>query len=110
MLSPRDNYHMKILGFGTSVATPPEGITAEVVVVETFDELAARGHEVPGKVGGGSSVNHATYSQNLLCPVPKHPGRPSLAISEVQDTAIIILVCRVPSFHPRTDCRVQPAV
>ena len=39
-----------MLGLGGSVATPPEGIEADVVVVKSFDELAARAGEVRGKV------------------------------------------------------------
>lgn len=42
---------LPILGLGLSVGTPPEGITAPVVVVRSFDELAALGAEkVKGKI------------------------------------------------------------
>jgi len=39
-----------MLGLGNSVATPAEGITAEAVVVRTFDELSALGASVRGKI------------------------------------------------------------
>ncbi|HVF57558.1 MAG TPA: M28 family metallopeptidase [Pyrinomonadaceae bacterium] len=39
-----------MLGLGNSVGTPPEGITAEVVVVRNFDELDALGEKVRGKI------------------------------------------------------------
>jgi carboxypeptidase Q len=42
---------LHLLGLGRSIATPPEGIRAEVVVVESFDELEALGHQsVMGKI------------------------------------------------------------
>jgi carboxypeptidase Q len=41
---------LALLGLGTSVGTPPEGITAEVLVVSSFDELAQRGAEAKGKI------------------------------------------------------------
>jgi carboxypeptidase Q len=41
---------LSILGLGNSVGTPPEGITAEAVVVRNFEELDALGEKVRGKV------------------------------------------------------------
>jgi carboxypeptidase Q len=41
---------MAMLGLGGSVATPAAGITAPVVVVSSFDDLAARGSAVKGKI------------------------------------------------------------
>lgn len=41
---------MPMLGLGNSVGTPPEGITAEAVVVRNFDELDALGERVRGKI------------------------------------------------------------
>lgn len=41
---------LSMLGLGNSVGTPPEGITAEAVVVRNFDELEALGEKVRGKV------------------------------------------------------------
>jgi carboxypeptidase Q len=39
-----------MLGLGNSAGTPPEGVTAEVVVVRSFDELDALGERVRGKI------------------------------------------------------------
>jgi carboxypeptidase Q len=44
---PRD---LPMLGLGFSVATPPGGILAEVLVVGSFDELEARAAEAAGRI------------------------------------------------------------
>lgn len=42
---------LPMLGLGGTVATPPEGITAEVIPVSSFEELEKLGHEkVAGKI------------------------------------------------------------
>jgi carboxypeptidase Q len=41
---------MAMLGLGGSIGTPPEGIRAEVLVVETFSELESRASEARGKI------------------------------------------------------------
>lgn len=49
LLAPR-RQKIALLGLGYSVGTPPEGITAEAIVVNSFKELEKRKHEVPGKI------------------------------------------------------------
>ncbi|CAH1791939.1 unnamed protein product [Owenia fusiformis] len=49
LLSPR-NHKMAMLGLGSSIATPPAGITADVLVVSTFKELKQRAAEAKGKI------------------------------------------------------------
>lgn len=45
MLSPRYQ-KLAILGLGSSIGTPKEGIQAEAIVVKSFDELDALGNKV----------------------------------------------------------------
>lgn len=49
LLQPRQ-HNLAILGLGYSVGTPPEGITAELLVVRSFDELKSRAKEAKGKI------------------------------------------------------------
>ena len=50
MLAPLDK-PLHMLGLGMSIGTPPGGITADVVAVSTFDELAKLGREkIQGKI------------------------------------------------------------
>lgn len=49
MVSPRKQA-IPILGFGGTVPTPKEGITAPVIVFRTFAELEKRRNEIPGKI------------------------------------------------------------
>jgi carboxypeptidase Q len=49
LVSPRPR-NLPMLGLGGSIATPPEGITADVMVVGSFDDLRARAAEARGKI------------------------------------------------------------
>lgn len=49
LISPRKK-KLPMLSMGGSVATPKDGITAEVVVVKSFDELEAVKEQVKGKI------------------------------------------------------------
>ncbi|KAK5892609.1 hypothetical protein CesoFtcFv8_012970 [Champsocephalus esox] len=49
MIAPRAK-SLAILGLGSSVGTPPEGIKAEVLVVQSFDELKQRASEAIGRI------------------------------------------------------------
>jgi carboxypeptidase Q len=49
MVSPR-RQNLPMLGLGGSIATPPQGITAEVLVVGSFDELTRRAAEARGRI------------------------------------------------------------
>jgi carboxypeptidase Q len=41
---------LPMLGLGNSVATPPNGVEADVLVVSNFDELTARAADVKGRI------------------------------------------------------------
>jgi carboxypeptidase Q len=49
LVSPRTK-KMAMLGLGGSIATPPNGIMASVLVVSTFDELHAKAAQAKGKI------------------------------------------------------------
>ncbi len=49
LIQPRSR-KLPMLGLGGSVGTPPEGITADVLVVSGFDDLKKRSEEAKGKI------------------------------------------------------------
>ncbi len=49
LVEPRDT-PLCMLGLGGSIATPPDGITAPVLVVKDKDDLEARGDDAKGKI------------------------------------------------------------
>src|SRR6185436_12505512 len=61
-LTPNTTQKIVLTALGGSVATPPEGITAEVVVVNNFDELQLLGR---GRVAGKIVLYNAKFDQPL---------------------------------------------
>lgn len=55
---------LRMLGLGGSIATPPKGITAPVLVVTSFDDLRARAAEARGKIVL-YDVPFTTYGQTV---------------------------------------------
>ena len=55
---------LNMIGLGRSVGTPPRGITADVMVVTSFDELSARAAEARGKIVL-FDVPFTTYGQTV---------------------------------------------
>ena len=49
IISPRQ-HTLVILGLGNSVGTPPQGVEGELLVVGSFEELAAAGEKVKGRI------------------------------------------------------------
>jgi len=50
LVTPTRRKSLTILGLGGTVGTPPNGITAPVVVLSSFDELTRRAADVKGKI------------------------------------------------------------
>ncbi|HEX8336000.1 MAG TPA: M28 family metallopeptidase [Pyrinomonadaceae bacterium] len=63
LLEP-EKRQLPMLGLGNSVGTPPEGLTAEAVVVRNFEELDALGERVRGKIVV-YNVPFTTYGQTV---------------------------------------------
>ncbi len=61
-ITPNTTQMIALTALGGSVATPKEGITAEVVVVNDFDELQALGRE---RVAGKIVLFNAKFNQQL---------------------------------------------
>jgi carboxypeptidase Q len=60
--APRTSQKIILTALGNSPATPPEGITAEVIAVNNFGELAALGRE---KVAGKIVLYNAKFDQRM---------------------------------------------
>ncbi len=61
-MAPRTTQKIVLTALGGSVATPADGLTAEVVVVNNFDELTALGR---GRVAGKIVLFNAKFDQQL---------------------------------------------
>ncbi|NXF97451.1 CBPQ Carboxypeptidase, partial [Eubucco bourcierii] len=105
MLKPR-NHSIAILGLGSSVATPPEGITAEVLVVTSFDELHRRAKEAKGKI--------VVYNEPFISYGETVRYRSQGAVEAAQVGAVASLIRSVAAFSihsPHTGWQsYQPAV
>ena len=63
LIEPR-GMKLSMLGLGNSIGTPPEGVTAEVAVVRSFDELEALGEKVRGRIVL-NNVPYTGYGQTV---------------------------------------------
>lgn len=93
LMSPR-RQNLPMLGLGGSIATPPQGITAEVMVVTSFDDLRARAAAARGKVVL-YNVPFTAYGQTVAY-------RSQGAIAAGRAGAVASLVRSVGPFSMRT--------
>jgi carboxypeptidase Q len=97
---------LPMLGLGGSVGTPKEGITAEVLVVSSFDDLKARGELAKGKIVL-YDVPFTTYGQTVQY-------RGAGAIEAAKLGAVASMIRSVGPFGMRTPhtgaMRYDPAV
>jgi carboxypeptidase Q len=93
LLSPRVT-ELPMLGLGGSIATPPEGITAEVLVVGSFEELTQRAAEAKGRIVL-FDVPFTTYGQTVRY-------RTTGAIAAARAGAVASLIRSVASASLRT--------
>jgi carboxypeptidase Q len=89
MLAPRAR-RLPMLGLGGSIATPPDGITAEVLVVKSFAELSQRASEAVNKIVL-FNVPYTTYGDTVAI-------RRSGAIEAARAGAVASLIRSVAPF------------
>jgi carboxypeptidase Q len=89
MLAPRAR-RLPMLGLGGSIATPPEGITAEVLVVKSFVELTQRASEAANKIVL-FNVPYTTYGDTVAI-------RKSGAVEAARAGAVASLIRSVAPF------------
>jgi carboxypeptidase Q len=85
---------LPMLGLGGSIGTPPDGITAPVLVVNSFDDLTARAAEARGKIVL-FDVPFTTYGQTVAY-------RQTGAIAAARVGAVASLIRSVASYSMRT--------
>ena len=93
MVAPRVQ-NLPMLGLGGSIATPPGGITADVLVVSSFSDLTARAAQANGKIVL-FDVPFTSYGETV-----QYRGRGAIAAAQVG--AVAALVRSVTPYSQRT--------
>ena len=93
LVSPREQ-NLPMLGLGGSIATPPGGITAEVLVVSSFSDLTAKAGQAKGKIVL-FDVPFTSYGETV-----QYRGRG--AVAAAQAGAVAALVRSVTPYSQRT--------
>jgi carboxypeptidase Q len=93
LVSPREQ-NLPMLGLGGSIATPPGGITADVLVVSSFSDLTAKASQARGKIVL-FDVPFTTYGETVQY-------RARGAVAAAQAGAVAALVRSVTPYSQRT--------
>jgi len=93
LVSPRAQ-NLPMLGLGGSIATPPAGITADVIVVGSFSDLAAKAAQARGKIVL-FDVPFTSYGETV-----QYRGRGAIEAAKVG--AVAALVRSVTPYSQRT--------
>jgi carboxypeptidase Q len=93
LIAPR-SLRLPMLGLGGSIATPPEGIEAPILVVSSFAELESRAKDARGKIVL-FDVPFTTYGQTVQY-------RSTGAIAAARVGAVASLIRSVASYSMRT--------
>jgi carboxypeptidase Q len=93
LVLPREQ-NLPMLGLGGSIATPPGGITADVLVVSSFSDLTAKAAQASGKIVL-FDVPFTSYGETV-----QYRGRG--AIAAAQAGAVAALVRSVTPYSQRT--------
>jgi len=93
LVSPRTQ-NLPMLGLGGSIATPPAGITADVIVVGSFSDLAAKAAQARGKIVL-FDVPFTNYGETV-----QYRGRGAIEAAKVG--AVAALVRSVTPYSQRT--------
>jgi carboxypeptidase Q len=93
LVLPREQ-NLPLLGLGGSIATPPGGITADVLVVSSFSDLTAKAAQASGKIVL-FDVPFTSYGETV-----QYRGRG--AIAAAQAGAVAALVRSVTPYSQRT--------
>ena len=93
LVSPRAQ-NLPMLGLGGSIATPPAGITADVIVVSSFSDLTAKAAQARGKIVL-FDVPFTSYGETV-----QYRGRGAIEAAKVG--AVAALVRSVTPYSQRT--------
>ena len=93
LITPR-RQALAMLGLGGSIATPPSGITADVMVVTSYDDLTARAAQARGKIVL-FNVPFTTYGQTVAY-------RGGGAVAAARAGAVASLIRSVTPYSMRT--------